>query len=229
MINFGVCMTGLDFLHICSPIFIISVPMRWTEEHDIVLCREVLVAQPYQYRPKSAERGSAWTSIANELNAVQEIRFCVTQKAVRDRMKLLVERHKKKTREEESASGISPEESEIDEALNTIIELIDDAEQHFEKDSTKNSKTTENNRKQAEELRVEAMESYRESRKRQLESGESEPKPRRKRATGGETLVYLQEKSEKEFELRKAELEIKKKEVENKREVEMTLQKQQQQ
>ncbi|CAB3991823.1 Hypothetical predicted protein [Paramuricea clavata] len=107
--------------------------MRWTEEHDIVLCREVLVAQPYQYRPQSAERGSAWTSIANELNAVQEIRFCVTQKAVRDRMKLLVERHKKKTREEESASGISPEESEIDEALDTIIELIDDAEQHFEK------------------------------------------------------------------------------------------------
>ena len=91
--------------------------MRWTEEHNIVLCREVLVVQPYQYRPKSAERGSAWTSIANELNAVQEIRFCVTQKAVRDRMKLLVERHKKKTRDEESASGISPEQSEIDEAL----------------------------------------------------------------------------------------------------------------
>lgn len=222
-------MTGLDFLHICSPIFIISVPMRWTEEHDIVLCREVLVAQPYQYRAKSAERGSAWTSIANELNAVQEIRFCVTQKAVRDRMKLLVERHKKKTREEESASGISPEESEIDEALDTIIELIDDAEQHFEKDSYEKQQKIENNRKQAEELRVKAMESYGESRKRQLESGESEPKPRRKRATGGETLVYLQEKSEKEFELRKAELEIKKKEVENKRQVEMTLQKQQQQ
>ena len=89
-------MTGWDFLHISSPIFIISVPMRWTEEHDIVLFREVLIAQPYQYRAKSAERGSAWTSIANELNAVQEIRFCVTQKAVRDRMKLLVERHKKK-------------------------------------------------------------------------------------------------------------------------------------
>ncbi|CAB3999713.1 nucleoporin GLE1-like [Paramuricea clavata] len=175
---------------------------------------------------ESAEIGSAWTTIANELNAVQEIRFCVTQKAVRDRMKLLVERHKKKTREEESPSGISPEQSDIYEALDTIIELIDDAEQHFEKDPYEKQQKIENNRKQAEELRVKAMESYGESRKRQLESGESEPKPRRKRATGGETLVYLQEKSEKEFELRKAELEIKKKkEVKNKREVEMTLQK----
>ncbi|CAB3988142.1 Hypothetical predicted protein [Paramuricea clavata] len=94
-------------------------------------------------------------------------------------MKLLVERHKKKTRAEESASGISPEESEIDETLDTIIELIDDAEQHFEKDSYEKQQKIENNRKQAEELRVKAMESYLESRKRQLESGESEPKPRR--------------------------------------------------
>ncbi len=120
-------------------------------------------------------------------------------------MKLLVERHKKKTRDEESA------------------------EQQFEQDSYEKQQKIENNRKQAEELRVKAMESYGESRKRQIESGESEPKPRRKRHTGGETLVYLQEKSEKEFELRKAELEIKKQEIENKREVEMTLQKQQQQ
>ena len=203
--------------------------MRWTEEHNILLCQEVLVALPYQHRPKSVERGSAWTSIANELNAVQQMRFCVTQKAVQDRMKLLVERHKKKTRDEESASGISPEQSEIDEALDTIIELIDDADQQFEKDSYEKHQKIENNRKQAEELRVKAMESYGESRKRQIESGESEPKPRRKRSTGGETLVYLQEKSEKEFKLRKAELEIKKKEMENKREVNMTLQNQQQQ
>lgn len=86
-----------------------------------MLCREVLVVQPYQHRPKSTERGNAWTSIANELNAIQEIRFSVTQKAGRDRVKLLVEHFKRKAREV-SASGIAPDESELDEALQTIIE-----------------------------------------------------------------------------------------------------------
>lgn len=195
--------------------------MKWTEEHDILLCREVLVVQPHQYRPKSTERGNAWTSIANELNAIQEIRFSVTQKAVRDRLKLLVERFKRKLREEVSASGISPDESELDEALNTIIELMDEAEQQFDKDSHEKQKKMEKDRKQAEEIRFQAMETFGESKKRVSEG--SEPKQRKKRATGGETLQYLQQKSENEFELRKAELEIKKKEMEDRREVEMSL------
>ena len=200
--------------------------MKWTEEHDIMLCREVLIVQPHQFRPKSTERGYAWTTIANELNALQEVRFSVSQKAVRDRLKLLVERFKRKNREEEQASGISPDESELDGSLYTIIELMDEAEQQFNKDSHEKQKKIENDRKQAEELRVKAMETFGESRKRS-EGGES--KPRKKRATGGETLQYLQKKSEQEFELRKAELEIKKKEIEEKREVDMSLHKQNQQ
>ena len=60
-----------------------STPMKGTEEHDVMLCRDVLTVYPHQYRPKSSERGNAWTTIANDLNAVQEIKFRVTQKAVR--------------------------------------------------------------------------------------------------------------------------------------------------
>ena len=200
--------------------------MKWTEEHDVMLCREVLIVYPHQYRPKSSERGNAWTTIANDLNAVQEIRFSVTQKAVRDRLKLLVERFKRKDNEERQASGISPDESELDEALYTIIELMDDAEQQFDKENHEKQQKIENDQKQAEELRVKAMETFGESRKRS-EGGEA--KSRKKRNTGGETLQYLQRKSEQEYELRKAELEIKKKEMEDKREVDMSLHKQNQQ
>lgn len=103
--------------------------MKWTEQHDVMLCREILLIQPHKYRLKSTERGNAWTSIANDLNAIQELRFTVTQKAVRDRFKLLIARFKRKTNEEEAASGICPEESELDQALETIVELMSEAEQ----------------------------------------------------------------------------------------------------
>ena len=55
---------------------------------------------------------------------------------------------------------------------------------------------------------VKAMETFRESRKK---SKRSEPKPRKKCATEGETLRYLQKKFQEEYGLRKAELQIKKK------------------
>ena len=49
-----------------------STPMKWTEKHDVMLCREVFIVYPHQYRPKSSERANAWTAIANDLNAVRD-------------------------------------------------------------------------------------------------------------------------------------------------------------
>ena len=54
----------------------------------------------------------------------------MTQKAVRDlRFKLLVARFKRKMNDEEAASGICPEESELDQALQNIVELMNETEQ----------------------------------------------------------------------------------------------------
>ena len=52
------------------------------------------------------------------------------------------------------------------------------------------------------------MEKLGETRKRQTEEGGKETP--RKRGSGSETLVYLREKAEREFDLRKEELEVKK-------------------
>jgi len=56
-------------------------------------------------------------------------------------------------------------------------------------------------------MRKRSMEKLGETKKRKAEDGEVTP---RKRASGWETLVYLREKAEKEFDLRKGELEVKK-------------------
>ena len=120
----------------------------------------------------------------------------------------MVQRFKRKDYEDRQASRISPDESELDKALYSITELMEDAEQQYDKDIYEKQQKIDNDQKQAEEVLVKAMETFGESRKR---SEGSEPKSRNKRATGGETFQYLQKLSEQEYELRKAELKFKEK------------------
>ena len=47
----------------------------------------------------------------------------MNQKSVRDRLKLLIERFKRKTRDEERQTGINPEETELEIALQDIVDL----------------------------------------------------------------------------------------------------------
>ena len=81
----------------------------WTEDHDILMLREAVTSEPYNFKPKSSERGKVWESIATHLNSLKTPEFRVTARAVRDRYKLLIFRHKLKKREEK-ASGIDVEE-----------------------------------------------------------------------------------------------------------------------
>ena len=109
--------------------------MRWTSGHDVMFLREVLVHEPWKQKYGSQERGKVWEKIAeslNGLNTVCELYFKVTQRSVRDRYKLLVDNFKKREREEDAASGISPEETESDIALADIIERFEEVdEMHF--------------------------------------------------------------------------------------------------
>ena len=65
------------------------------------------------------------------------------------------------------ACGISPVESELDEAPYSIIEL--DAEQQFDQENYEKQQKIENDQKQAEDVLVKAMETFRESRKKARE------------------------------------------------------------
>ena len=94
--------------------------MEWTDKHDITLCREVLVTEPYQYPYRSKERGDVWNNMAINLNGLDHPRFKASKRSVRDRLTLLITKYKAKIREEENASGISCEETELDQALEEI-------------------------------------------------------------------------------------------------------------
>ena len=87
----------------------------------------------------------------------------------------------------------------------------------------------EKEKRQAEDMRAKALEKVGETRKRVANddgSGEPEKKEKRGRRSGTETISYLKEKSEKEFQIRKEELDLKKKEqyAQGKQQEEMTQQ-----
>ena len=82
--------------------------MVWDNEKDECLCREVLLFEPYLYKPRTVARGNAWKQIAAQL-AAPPFSFKVDSRAVRERLMVLVERFKAKNRDELAASGVSPE------------------------------------------------------------------------------------------------------------------------
>ena len=135
------------------------------------------------------------------------------------RYNLLAERMRIKIKNEEKASGISPTRSEVEEALEYLIEK-EDASDEIHKNNM-NRKDDMAEREKAEEVRKVAMESLGTTKRRKEDEKENSvdcKQPKRKRSAVSETVAYPLEKSEKErqgraeeIELRKAQLELEQK------------------
>lgn len=97
--------------------------MKWSEEHDLMLCGEVLLLEPFKHPRQSKERGKIWGEIALSLNGISSPNFKVSKRSVRDRLTLLLAKYKEKMTKEEQGSGIAcDDETEIEIALSEIIE-----------------------------------------------------------------------------------------------------------
>ena len=69
-----------------------------------------------------------WEKIAQILNECTVLRLSVDKRPVRDHMGTLVNKHKRKVRAEEKASGIAPDEpSELENLLDTIIAALEES------------------------------------------------------------------------------------------------------
>ena len=182
--------------------------MEWSRQNDVLLCTEIRVRQSYKFKKCSNERGKIWTEIASTLNSNEEVKFHVTQRGVRERYEGLKAKYLEKIKNEEKASGISPEVTELDSLLEEIIEKESLAESSRESDSA--IKKNEEERKIAEDLRKTAMESMGETKKRSVESEEGDTSVKRKRRSGSDAVEYLREQAEKEIKIREEELVLKK-------------------
>ena len=199
--------------------------MKWTDDHDIILGKEILLVKPYQFKPGSKERGNYWTTIVEDLNNISEIDFNVTQKAVRDRYRNLLEKHKRKMRKEEGASGSNDKDTELDNLLQDIKEESDEADSTYDKQTKEKLKNMETDKNNAEDVRQKAMESLAETKKRKQIDDSSSCSS--KRNNGSETMLYLKVRAEQETNFRQQDLKLRRQELKLKQEKQEQQQQQQ--
>ena len=186
----------------------------WTKEHDILLYREVLSVNPFSAKKNSNERGKLWEEISTNLNSTSGVRFFVTKRSVRDHLNILIKRYRKKMSAEERSTGVSPEPTELDQALADIIEMEEVASTSQEIDEAVIKEKEDTDKQKAESMRKIAMEKLGETQKRAVEEGEQENHTKKKRRSGNETISFLREKAESDKALREQELALLRKQQE---------------
>ena len=148
-----------------------------------------------------------WEKIAQILNQCTVLRFSVDKRSVRDHMGILVNKHKRKIRSEEKASGIAPDEpSELENLLETVIALEESADAESQELRAEKNEKCENNRAKAEDTRLKAMEKLSETRKRLSES--EEEKPKRQRRSGSDAMEFLADRARINYELKQREFKM---------------------
>ena len=116
---------------------------------------------------------------------------------------------------EERASGISDDNSELDNLLEEILEKEKAAKEKLDNDDEDKKKSLANEKAAAEDMRKRALERVGQTAKRKgkEEGPEAEKsKSRKSRKSTGEAMEYLKERASKEIQLREQELEMRKKE-----------------
>ena len=180
--------------------------MIWTKIHEEILCREILTYEPFNYKSGTVQRGEAWKLIAESLNSLDNPKFSVSHRGVRERYTVLERNFKQKIAAEEKATGISPDEpTDLEKALEEIVQKFKDIELS---DSKKVSEEKE--RQTAADMRQQCMETYKESEKRKPkgDEGGADKDNGKRRRSGNETIKYLREKMESDKQLRVRELNI---------------------
>lgn len=109
--------------------------------------------------------------------------------------------------------GSLPEDSELDVAIEEVIEKWEAADQEFQLDNPSKVKKLEKDKESAEKMRRMSMETLGASNKRKSDPEESaEEKRCKKRRGGSDTVQFLKEHSGMELTFKREELEAKKSE-----------------
>ena len=158
--------------------------MKWSVKHDTVFGRELLSWELWKYRAGTRERGNCLEEICKILNSIKEPQFSVSQKSLRDRLKILERDSKARKREAERGSGISPEYREIDQIMEDFLERRDDEEAKQTKQSAED-RNKEDQDKATREGRERAMERLAQTKKR---NGKDEPRKSARKVMARSTI-----------------------------------------
>ncbi|PFX20106.1 hypothetical protein AWC38_SpisGene15456 [Stylophora pistillata] len=184
--------------------------MFWTKDHHLILCREVLSMNPFTTIKSSTQRRTIWDKVATTLNNCSSLAFNVDKRSVRDHVGILHNRHKKKLRAEEKATGVVPDElTELESLLAQIIALEESAEVEQQETSQGKSREIESDKAKAEDIMLRAMEKLKDTQKRQSDAMEDNQN-KRPRRSGSSAVSYLSQRADINHELKQVELNLKK-------------------
>lgn len=154
--------------------------MKWTLQHDIEFCKEILVSRLFETKKKSIERGKVWEVIAKKLEQIEHPCFRVDQRSVRDRFRKLLLQFRRKDRQEISASGISPEQTELDAILEELNAREETSATLATEAGEEEKRKAAVDKEAAEEMRKRAMENLSETKRRnKSEQGGTKQKVRK--------------------------------------------------
>ena len=176
--------------------------MVWTEDYEVLFCREVRLRDLYRCKDGSRERGHCLDRIAESVNAVPTLWFKVDQRALRDKLNKLLKDYISKRNKEERDTGISPDHRELDDLLQDICERKQESEATYAEKNLEKAKKIEEERDAAEKIRRTSMGRLSETRKREGVESSSKLSEKKMRSSGSDTISCLRVKVEKDFKLR---------------------------
>ena len=109
----------------------------WSKHNDTLFCREILLYEPFKFKVRSIERKKALGTIAGNLNVIEDPKFRVTARSVRDQYAYLTSRKSTQLKDVERASGIAVVETDLDVVLEDILEKEKEAKLAFEDNKKK--------------------------------------------------------------------------------------------
>ena len=94
-----------------------------------------LTLEPYKFKASSREKSNLWKATGDNLNPLDG--FKVDAKVVRERYGVVKAHFEAKEKEEKMASGINPEVTPLDAALEELIEQEKECAKNFEVENKK--------------------------------------------------------------------------------------------
>ena len=141
--------------------------MEWTEQNDTCLCQEILVLKQFKAKKGSnIARGQIWDKTVNNLNSLRYPQFRVMKWSVRERYTILSDKFRAKIWDEENATGIDTDFSDVEKALEEIVEKEAEVEETAQNDKKKVDSA------KAAEMRNRALENLGGTQKRQRKDEE---------------------------------------------------------
>ena len=108
---------------------------------------------PFSISLVQGERASVGIKLAKYLNSIENPKFSVDQRDVRERYAKLERKYRRKMADEERASGKSPDKTELDEAVESIIGLTESALEELNRNDSQTLEEKVKEQQTAEEVR----------------------------------------------------------------------------